>query len=285
MADTITINITETPITVTINVSSPDSVPTGGTAGQVLAKVDSANYNTEWVDQSGGSGGIQSVVGTSGEIDVDNTDPDNPVLSIPGTYASAILATVDGILVDYATLTQLAAEVLSASTPPIWSGQWRNGFLGSMFNTGVGWIGFVYTCPYLVGGSHTVTQIRWPVTTGIAASTIRLALYDDLDGYPNNLIEESGALSSASSGEIAYTFSSPRLLAGKLYHLALQVSSNSVAGRYWTGGISVLPRPALGTPFFSYSLSMAYGAFPATFTAGATKANIGVQPMLSLLIQ
>lgn len=31
-------------------------VPTGGTAGQVLAKVDGTNYNTEWVDQTGGAG-------------------------------------------------------------------------------------------------------------------------------------------------------------------------------------------------------------------------------------
>jgi hypothetical protein len=28
-------------------------VPTGGTTGQVLAKIDGTNYNTEWVDQSG----------------------------------------------------------------------------------------------------------------------------------------------------------------------------------------------------------------------------------------
>ena len=31
-------------------------VPTGGTAGQVLAKIDGTNYNTEWVDQTGGAG-------------------------------------------------------------------------------------------------------------------------------------------------------------------------------------------------------------------------------------
>lgn len=31
-------------------------VPTGGTAGQVLAKVDSTDYNTQWVNQSGGGG-------------------------------------------------------------------------------------------------------------------------------------------------------------------------------------------------------------------------------------
>lgn len=31
-------------------------VPVGGTAGQVLAKIDGTDYNTEWVDQTGGSG-------------------------------------------------------------------------------------------------------------------------------------------------------------------------------------------------------------------------------------
>lgn len=32
-------------------------VPTGGTAGQVLVKNSSANYDTSWADQSGGGGG------------------------------------------------------------------------------------------------------------------------------------------------------------------------------------------------------------------------------------
>ena len=31
-------------------------VPTGGTAGQVLAKINATDYNTEWVNQSGGGG-------------------------------------------------------------------------------------------------------------------------------------------------------------------------------------------------------------------------------------
>ena len=33
-------------------------VPTGGTAGQVLSKVDGTNYNTKWVTPSGGGGGV-----------------------------------------------------------------------------------------------------------------------------------------------------------------------------------------------------------------------------------
>ena len=36
-------------------------VPTGGTTGQVLAKASGTDYDTEWVDQSGGGGNVQSV--------------------------------------------------------------------------------------------------------------------------------------------------------------------------------------------------------------------------------
>jgi hypothetical protein len=32
-------------------------VPVGGTAGQVLSKINSTDYNTQWVDQTGGGGG------------------------------------------------------------------------------------------------------------------------------------------------------------------------------------------------------------------------------------
>jgi len=49
-------------------------VPTGGTAGQVLAKIDGTNYNTEWVDQSGG---VTSVVAplslTDGTLSIDES--------------------------------------------------------------------------------------------------------------------------------------------------------------------------------------------------------------------
>ena len=44
-------------------------VPAGGTAGQVLAKIDGTDYNTEWVNQSGGGSG-------GGKIRlVEETDP------------------------------------------------------------------------------------------------------------------------------------------------------------------------------------------------------------------
>lgn len=36
-----------------------EGVPTGGTAGQVLAKIDGTDYNTEWVDPAAGGGSTQ----------------------------------------------------------------------------------------------------------------------------------------------------------------------------------------------------------------------------------
>ena len=48
-------------------------VPTGGTAGQVLAKIDSTNYNTQWVDQTGGGGGVTDHGALTGLGDDDHT--------------------------------------------------------------------------------------------------------------------------------------------------------------------------------------------------------------------
>ena len=43
-------------------------VPTGGTAGQVLSKIDGTNYNTEWVTPSSGGGGDYCMKDTSESV-------------------------------------------------------------------------------------------------------------------------------------------------------------------------------------------------------------------------
>lgn len=54
-------------------------VPTGGTSGQVLTKDSATDYDTSW--QTINTGIVDSVV-AGNNIDVDNTDPSNPIISV-----------------------------------------------------------------------------------------------------------------------------------------------------------------------------------------------------------
>ena len=65
-------------------------MPTGGTTGQVLAKKSNSNYDTEWVNQSGGGGAVDSVNGKTGTVVLDASDvgalPDSTTASDLGAY-------------------------------------------------------------------------------------------------------------------------------------------------------------------------------------------------------
>ena len=65
-------------------------MPTGGTTGQVLAKKSNSNYDTEWVNQSGGGGAVDSVNGKTGTVVLDASDvgalPDTTTASDLGAY-------------------------------------------------------------------------------------------------------------------------------------------------------------------------------------------------------
>ena len=120
--DPILIEVTEAPISVTVASTglvltvatgtvgptgpTGTGVPTGGTSGQVLAKKTGTNYDTEWVDQSGGGGGgsgtVTSVTGTA-PIAV-ATGTTTPVVSIAaattsaaGSMSSADKSKLDGV--------------------------------------------------------------------------------------------------------------------------------------------------------------------------------------------
>lgn len=57
------------------NGTNGQGVPTGGTAGQVLSKVDGTNYNTQWITPSGGGTALPSQTGNAGKyLKTDGTD-------------------------------------------------------------------------------------------------------------------------------------------------------------------------------------------------------------------
>lgn len=79
-------------------------VPTGGTTGQVLAKIDATDYNTQWVTGGGGGGGSGDVVGPASSTDnavarFDATTGkliQNSTVTVSDTGNIATTGTVDG---------------------------------------------------------------------------------------------------------------------------------------------------------------------------------------------
>ena len=62
-------------------------VPSGGTSGQVLAKVDSDDYNTHWITPGGGGGGaVDSVNGQTGTVVLTASD----VGALPTSYTPPV---------------------------------------------------------------------------------------------------------------------------------------------------------------------------------------------------
>lgn len=110
-------------------------VPTGGTSGQILTKDSGTDYDTSW--QTPSPSGVSSV-GAGNNIDVDNTDPANPVVSvetltlsdisdvtasatevnvldgIPGTLTATELGYVDGVTSSIQSQLNNKIENLSA---------------------------------------------------------------------------------------------------------------------------------------------------------------------------
>lgn len=82
------------------------SIPSGGTPGQVLAKIDETDYNVTWVNQQGGGGsGNVPAGGTTGQVLAKSTDADyqtewvNQPEGLPtgGTEGQVVTKTADGV--------------------------------------------------------------------------------------------------------------------------------------------------------------------------------------------
>lgn len=83
-------------------------VPTGGATGQVLKKLSNANYDTGWAEDGGG---VESVVAGI-NVNVDNTDPLNPIVnSLSDRYKTT--STTSQSIVSSGNLTFTVAANLS----------------------------------------------------------------------------------------------------------------------------------------------------------------------------
>ena len=157
---------------------------------------------------------------------------------------------------------------LKGNSRPIYSGKWRSVPYVGMPGNSTGNQGNVWYIPYIVDSTHIVTDIGIEVTTAIAATNIRLALYDDNNGVPGSLIEESAAISSDSTGLKTHTFATPKTLSAsnQIYWMAFQCSAFGVGVRATSTAVNNLYITGIGAIGSVYSQSQAFGAFPANAT-------------------
>lgn len=119
-------------------------LPSGGTAGQVLAKVDGTDFNTEWVDQTGGGGGGATPVGAHRFWGIRNASASGNDLSI-ATLAFRNAPTGSPVTTATAFATSsfdestLPANAFDTNTATIWAGAAgdRNATIWGDFGTAI----------------------------------------------------------------------------------------------------------------------------------------------------
>lgn len=136
--------------------------------------------------------------------------------------------------------------------------------------------------PYVASSNRTMTDIGLEITTSSAATNMRFGLYND-DGTglnPGTLVEDSGNVSTTTTGFKSFTWSTPHLLtAGTLYWMCVEFSSSAVNWRaqFILGFIG----PTTGNAQGIKTISQSYGSLPSNGT-GAAWNNTGAIPLLGL---
>ena len=133
--------------------------------------------------------------------------------------------------------------------------------------TGSGWNGTAWFVPFFVAKQTTITELGIEVTTGVAASTIRIGLFSaDSSGNVGTLIDQTGTMSSVSTG-VKSTIISQSIASG-LYYLGFQSSAAGVTVRQ--GNVVSNINEIGGTGAAVLRSTLAYGAFSSNPTVTFT---------------
>ena len=127
------------------NGANGQGVPTGGTANQVLAKIDGTNYNTQWITPSAGTSAYPNI-----ELNIRNNTTQSITSLGNGTSANQI--TFSG----------------SSSNTTLTGGNTWNGNTFTVGATGAGW--------YQINA-----QIVGTTTDGVSSTSIGIPFYMDLN--------------------------------------------------------------------------------------------------------
>ena len=148
-----------------------------------------------------------------------------------------------------------------------------------------GWNGAIIYIPIPITSSVAFTDISQEVTALTVGSNIRLALYTSVNGLPSALLEDSGNISTSTTGIKNYVLSAPHSFTAvdKQVFVAIQSSSAAVGLRYALNTVCFNYFNGSGQSGGLFNQAQAFGAFPATATPSVyPNAN---SPLVSLLVQ
>jgi hypothetical protein len=144
----------------------------------------------------------------------------------------------------------------------------------------------IYLYPFTVQRAITVGELGARVTTGVAASSVQLAIYASAAGEPDGApLATSVSLSSATSGLISDDVTDFNLSEKTTYWMATN-SSGAITMQHLTGGAQLAAAFTIGAPTLATVSSTAtgsggwrlvsqtFGTWP-TLTAGATTIQTG----------
>lgn len=148
-----------------------------------------------------------------------------------------------------------------------------------------GWNGAIIYIPIPITSSVAFTDISQEVTALTVGSNIRLALYTSVNGLPSALLEDSGNISTSTTGIKNYVLSAPHSFTAvdKQVFVAIQSSNSAVGLRYALNTVCFNYFDGSGQSGTLFYQVQVFGAFPATATPSVyTNAN---SPLVSLLVQ
>lgn len=141
---------------------------------------------------------------------------------------------VDGTATKYPTVDAVNSALVPSKVDGfVFSGSYMPCTIGYYtMSAGSAVMGFIIAQNILPRKTCTITSLSAYCSTGVAGGNIRIAIYSDLNGMPNNLLVDSGNIACISAGlkEAAIT---PFVLQGQTkYHICHQTSSNTILLRF-----------------------------------------------------
>jgi hypothetical protein len=135
---------------------------------------------------------------------------------------------------------------------------------------------YLYASEFISLRKATWDRILIDIEASDAAKHIRLGIYDDLNGYPKNLVVDAGEVPYIEPIQVASILE--QLDAGTRYWLVLLSDTNEFQGLIkitGVGGIQQCAGWTIGDPDLvrygsrhSFRVAQAYGALPSTFPLG-----------------